>query len=116
VKDELPFVWPIVVTISMWGISDLAASKRKMEARLKNLHDVVFQNRKQFGKALGLGMKGIVPRGVETEDVIVVFVGVETPFLLRPVSGGYHIVDEAFVKECIKGGISGKEQRIFILC
>lgn len=67
-------------------------------------------------------MRGLVPEGAKRGAVIVIFIGVETPFLLRPMPGNdnkFRLLGGAFVEDCMKGEKTSGEnvkQRNFVLC
>ena len=61
------------------------------------------------------GRTGIVPKRTKHGDVILLVVGVETPFVLRPDDGKYFLIGEAFAEGCMKGEKAGGKTETFTL-
>lgn len=106
IKVPLAAVWQIPM--------DYAAARQKTPARLAKLRRVVEKNRKQF--ASHGGCEGLVPQETKTGDMLCLFKGMETPFVLRPVGERYQVIGECFVDGCMKGRRSMGETKSFVLC
>jgi hypothetical protein len=97
-----------------WQIPhDYMAARRKTPARLEKLKRVVMTNRKQFiGRC-----EGLVPKEAQTGDILILFKGMETPFVLRPAGEKWIVIGECFIEGYMKGrkSIAG-DSRTFVLC
>jgi hypothetical protein len=104
IKVPLAAVWQIPM--------DYAAAKKKTPARLEKLRRIVEKNRKQF---IGRGYEGLVPQETEIGDVLCLFNGMETPFVLRPVGEMYRLVGECYIDGYMKGRRSMGETITFVI-
>ena len=65
------------------------------------------------------GYLGLGPIGVQREDLVVVFMGIETPFVLRRFEKGlYKLIGETYVHSIMDGEVAKtrKEREIFGIC
>ena len=54
-----------------------------------------------------------MPQETRHGNVIVLIVGVETPFVLRPCAGGHVLVGEAYAEGCMTGKQAGGKKENF---
>jgi hypothetical protein len=93
---------------------DYAAARKRTPARLEKLKYVVETNRVHFISKSGC--EGLAPKETRVGDVLCLFKGMETPFVLRPVEETYKLIGECFVDGYMTGwGSTGKTQT-YVLC
>ena len=92
---------------------DYKATREKTPARIEKIRRVICTNRKQFQSTSG--KTGLVPKQTRYGDMIVLIVGVETPFVLRPDDGKYVLIGEAFAEGCMKSEKAGGKRETFVI-
>jgi hypothetical protein len=92
---------------------DYSATRKKTPARIAKIRRIICTNRKQYVSSSG--KTGIVPKRTRHGDVIVLIVGIKTPFVLRPDDGKYVLIGEAFAEGCMKGEKAGGKRETFTL-